>query len=145
MKIKVLIILLILSVRLYSQFIFLGPMAHYNFGTGKGHFSYGLEASCWVLPIAGFDAGFEYEKDKFRIYSEGQYGFIGGVAAGYVREFYKDGTSSGGFQGSVWGAFFGGLDFRVRDINGDKYYAPGIFAKYPLYHPPDPLLDGNGF
>jgi hypothetical protein len=134
MKIKYLILFLFLmQLKSFSQNSFIGPMIHYNFGAEKNHFSWGIEASYWPKDIImGVDCGFEFEKGKKRLYLEYEVGAIAGVAFGYVREFYKNKDSKGGGQISVWGAVFGGVDFRLRKIIDEVYIAPGVFAKYPI-------------
>ena len=121
----------------YAQFVFFGPMLHYNIGVKtKNHFSFGLEASLWgksttPLSVTSIDCGVEFERDKVRLYSELQVGLLVGASIGYVQEFY-DGESKGGIQGSIWGAFFGGVDMRYRYVGGFHYFAPGLFLKYPV-------------
>jgi hypothetical protein len=132
---KLILIGIILSVRLFSQTVVVGPMIHLNFGKGNKHFSWGIEASYYLhnKPISA-DLGFEFEREteKFRLYSEAQFGFLIGASAGYVREFYKDRPSNGGFQGSIWGAAFLGADMRFRRIGGESFYIPGMFLKIPV-------------
>jgi hypothetical protein len=113
-----------------------GPMLHFNFGNGENHFSFGLEGSAWLLdsnfPIPpSIDFGFEYEKGKFRVYSEFQTGALIGLSAGPVIEF-SDEDPRFGFQSSVWASFLAGVDFRYRRMNGGNYFAPGLFFKLPL-------------
>jgi hypothetical protein len=139
MKIIFIIILTFFSFQLKAQFsnliVFVGPKFNFNFGNGQHRFSGGLEASAWTfnnenIPF-GADFGFEFERDRCRIYSELQAGAILGLSAGPVLELTRD-TQTLGFQGSVWGAIFLGLDMRYRRINATNYFAPGIFFKAPV-------------
>lgn len=139
MKSVVIIILMLFSLQLKAQFsdflVFVGPKFNFNFGNGQHRFSGGLEASVWTynnnsIPF-GADFGFEFERDRCRIYSELQAGAILGVSAGPVLELTKE-THAIGFQGSAWAAIFLGVDMRYRRINATNYFAPGIFFKYPV-------------
>ncbi len=139
MKSIVIIILMLFSLQLKAQFsnllVFVGPKFNFNFGNGQHRFSGGLEASAWTLnnnsiPF-GADFGFEFERDRCRIYSELQAGAILGVSVGPVLELTKE-THAIGFQGSAWAAIFLGVDMRYRRINATNYFAPGIFFKYPV-------------
>jgi hypothetical protein len=139
MKSVVIIILMLFSLQLKAQFsdylVFIGPKFNFNFGNGQHRFSGGLEASAWTynnnsIPF-GADFGFEFERDRCRIYSELQAGAILGVSAGPVLELTKE-THVIGFQGSAWAAIFLGVDMRYRRINATNYFAPGIFFKYPI-------------
>ena len=127
------------TVQSFAQSFLVGPMLHYNIGSKeKNHFSFAVEASLWskgpyynYFDAKSIDLGFEFEGEKVRVYSELQCGFVIGTSLGYVQEYYK-GLSKGGFQGSVWGAVFGGLDLRYRYINDIHYFSPGTFIKLPL-------------
>ena len=139
MKSLVIIVLMLFSLQLKAQFsdflVFVGPKFNFNFGNGQHRFSGGLEASAWTfnnnsIPF-GADFGFEFERDRCRIYSELQAGAILGVSAGPVLELTKE-THAIGFQGSAWAAIFLGVDMRYRRINATNYFAPGIFFKYPV-------------
>ena len=139
MKSVVIIILMLFSLQLKAQFsdflVFVGPKFNFNFGNSQHRFSGGLEASVWTynnnsIPF-GADFGFEFERDRCRIYSELQAGAILGVSAGPVLELTKE-THAIGFQGSAWAAIFLGVDMRYRRINATNYFAPGIFFKYPV-------------
>ena len=139
MKSVVIIILMLFSLQLKAQIsdflVFVGPKFNFNFGNGQHRFSGGLEASVWTynnnsIPF-GADFGFEFERDRCRIYSELQAGAILGVSAGPVLELTKE-THAIGFQGSAWAAIFLGVDMRYRRINATNYFAPGIFFKYPV-------------
>jgi len=130
---------LFIAICVKSQVLVIGPSLHYNMGGGDKKFSWGVEISYWqwedfyydFTPL-GIDIGIEFEKSKTRIYSELQAGLGYGASAGYVYEFGKD-FNGGGFQGSVWGAYYGGIDVRYRRINNTNYFSPGSFAKVPLY------------
>ena len=139
MKSVVIIILMLFSLQLKAQFsdflVFVGPKFNFNFGNGQHRFSGGLEASVWTynnnsIPF-GADFGFEFERDRCRIYSELQAGAILGLSAGPVLELTKE-THAIGFQGSAWAAIFLGVDMRYRRINATNYFAPGIFFKVPV-------------
>ena len=139
MKSIVIIILTFFSFQLKAQvsnlIVFVGPKFNFNFGNGQHRFSGGLEASAWTfsntsIPF-GADFGFEFERDRCRIYSEIQAGAILGLSAGPVLELTRD-TQTLGFQGSAWAAIFLGVDMRYRRINATNYFAPGIFFKVPV-------------
>ena len=139
MKSIVIIILTFFSFQLKAQvsnlIVFVGPKFNFNFGNGQHRFSGGLEASAWTynnnsIPF-GADFGFEFERDRCRIYSELQAGAILGVSAGPVLELTRE-TKTLGFQGSAWAAIFLGVDMRYRRINATNYFSPGIFFKYPV-------------
>jgi hypothetical protein len=138
--------ILFISINLMSQAIFIGPMVHYNFGAEKKYFSYGIEASVWYqsnipnFPLYGLDFGYEFDKTSKRVYSELQIGIPSfGISNGVVMEWSKDQPKAFGYQGSIWFAVIGGVDFRYRNINNSKTYAPGVFGKGPVY------LDGRDF
>lgn len=139
MKSIVIIILTFFSFQLKAQvsnlIVFVGPKFNFNFGNGQHRFSGGLEVSAWTfsntsIPF-GADFGFEFERDRCRIYSEIQAGAILGLSAGPVLELTRD-TQTLGFQGSAWAAIFLGVDMRYRHINTTNYFAPGIFFKVPV-------------
>lgn len=114
----------------------LGPMLHINFGGEKTKLSYALEASYWNyqnFPYS-FDFAVEFEKGKFRVYSEGQTGIgFAGISAGPVLEYRKsDKKFKLGFQGSVWANYFWGFDFRIRKIGGENFISPGTYLKIPV-------------
>lgn len=118
---------------------FVGPTLHYNIGNNEKKFSFGIEGSAWLinsdLPLPlGADLGVEFEKKKVRFYSEIQTGALLGLALGPVLEI-EDSNPRFGFQTSVWGAFFLGLNFRYRSINSSHYFSPGMFFKVPLNYP----------
>jgi hypothetical protein len=139
MKSVVIIILMLFSLQLKAQFsdyiVLVGPKFNFNFGNGQHRFSGGLEVSAWTfnnesIPF-GADFGFEFERDRCRIYSELQAGMILGLSAGPVLELTRE-TKTLGFQGSAWAAIFLAVDMRYRRINATNYFAPGIFFKYPV-------------
>jgi hypothetical protein len=140
MKSVVIIILMLFSLQLKAQFsdyiVLVGPKFNFNFGNGQHRFSGGLEVSAWTfnnesIPF-GADFGFEFERDRCRIYSELQAGMILGLSAGPVLELTRE-TKTLGFQGSAWAAIFLAVDMRYRRINATNYFAPGIFFKYPVF------------
>lgn len=140
MKNTLVLFLLVLGFNLQAQFdkfiLFVGPKFNFNLGNGEHHFSGGLEVSAWTLsnvnlPPYGADFGFEFEKEKCRIYTELQTGALLGLSAGPVLELTRE-EKKLGFQGSLWGAFFLGADMRYRRINSTNYFAPGFFFKVPV-------------
>jgi hypothetical protein len=118
---------------LVAQELFtLGPMVHFNIGD-KFRPAYGLEFSYWNYEHFPYsiDVGMEFEKSKFRIYSEAQTGIaLTGVSAGPFIEFEKQAPVQVGLQGTVWANYILGLDFRFRIMSGKNYFGPGIYAKY---------------
>lgn len=121
-----------------------GPMLHYNFGGGaKGHFSFGVEVAYWNvydLPY-GFDLGIDFEKDRFRVYSEAQTGiYFGGVSAGPFLEFPKGQAARLGMQTSLWANAIIGLDVQARFSRGETRVAPGLYGKY-MWTPGGNLLE----
>jgi hypothetical protein len=112
----------------------IGPMVHFTIGN-KFRPSYGLEFAYWNYSHFPYsiDFGIDFEKSKFRIYSEIQTGIvITGVSAGPCVEFKKDSPVQVGLQGSFWLNYFVGLDYRFRYMKGKDYFAPGIYAKVPF-------------
>jgi hypothetical protein len=138
-KILLLVILLQLSsYKLFSQIYLIGPTLHYNIGGGIKELSWGVEFSYWnwqvvpaILPV-GFDVGVEFAKNRKKFYIEFQKGCITGISAGYVYEI-GDTINRGGFQGSIWASYYGGIDLRIRRINKMNYCSPGLILKGPLY------------
>ena len=102
-------------------------------------FSGGLEFSGWFVKnggghggLPGFDVGIEFEQGKIRLYSEAQYGLIGGASAGPVLQYsFSDKKICTGFQTSVWLSFFLGGEIRGRFMQDGIYYSPGVFVKLP--------------
>ena len=140
------IIIFLVSVmfsKLYSQnneiLGLIGPSFHFNFEKGgKMKFSGGLEFSGWFvknkggLGGPGFDVGIEFEQGKIRLYSEAQYGLIGGASAGPVLQYsFSDKKICTGFQTSVWLSFFLGGEIRGRFMQDGIYFSPGVFVKLP--------------
>lgn len=132
-----------------AQYFLIGPTIHYNIGDGLKNISGGLEFSYWnweqtndlnLLPI-GMDIGIEFEKSKTRIYSELETGLIIGASIGYVYEM-NDNQNTSGFQCSIWGAVYGGIELRYR-VNDTNYFAPGGFFKFPLYKREPHLFGSN--
>ena len=119
-----------------DPFFFIGPMVHYNINTEKNKFSFSLEGSAWFFikdfPLPpSIDVGIEFERKKFRLYSELQTGSLIGMSIGPVLEI-SDKEPTFGVQSSLWASFFAGVDFRYRRINKSNYYAPGMFFKAPF-------------
>jgi hypothetical protein len=119
-----------------SQVWMIGPMLHFNISHKVMHTSFGVELSWWDYshwPYS-FDAGFEFEKKKIRIYSEAQtgIGFLG-LSFGPALEYRTDENKlTFGPQGSVWANYFGGFDLRFRKTGGDFSLCPGLYFKLPL-------------
>ena len=116
----------------------IGPTFHVNFGNGEVRLSGGIEYACWFLPSCnhidlpvGFDIGLEFERNKVRVYSEVQTGVVfAGAALGPVIEYSNDiGVFTPGIQGSLWGAYFGGVNIRFRRVEF-PVFSPGLFLKY---------------
>lgn len=140
-KNKIFILLFFLFIfpyRSFSQEIWtVGPMLHINFGGEKVTASFAIEAAYWnvyVVPVS-IDGGIEFDKHKIRIYSEFQTGIgILGVSAGPLLEIgTKPFYLAPGFQTSAWANWIVGLDMRYRRVQGKNYFAPGIYAKLPVY------------
>jgi hypothetical protein len=118
-----------------QKFLSVGPMLHVNFGNGKIKPSIGFEVAYWNYEHFPYsvDLGIDYEKSKFRIYSEAQTGIaVTGLSAGPFVEFKKDSPIQAGLQGSFWINYYVGVDCRFRIMKGGNYIAPGIYAKLPL-------------
>jgi hypothetical protein len=137
MKYKLLTTLLFTSgvvVCAFSQEIWtIGPAIHVNFARQeKVKVSYAIEFAYWNLSnfYHSIDGGFEYERNKVRLYSEIQTGFkVGGISCGPVIEFSTQGEGTHvGIQGSVWTNYFVSTDFRKRWINHKSYTSFGLFA-----------------
>lgn len=113
-----------------------GPMLHFNFSEKKMHTSFAIELSYWNY--VGFpysvDGGIEFEKGKFRLYSEAQTGIaLLGLSLGPVFEHQKaEGRWKVGVQGSAWANYFGGVDLRFRSVGGTSSFSPGLYFKLPL-------------
>ena len=119
-----------------AQVWMIGPMVHFNFSEKKMHPSFGVELSWWDythFPYS-FDAGIEFEKKKFRIYSEAQTGIgLLGISFGPALEYRSDENKLAlGPQGSVWANYFGGFDLRFRKTGGDFSLCPGLYFKLPV-------------
>ena len=144
-SIRIIIIFLVsvMFSKLYSQkneiLGLIGPSFHFNFDKGgKMKFSGGLEFSGWFVKNGGgsggpgFDVGIEFEQGKIRLYSEAQYGLIGGASAGPVLQYsFSDKKICTGFQTSVWLSFFLGGEIRGRFMQDGIYFSPGVFVKLP--------------
>lgn len=114
----------------------IGPMLHFNFSEKKMHTSFGVELAYWnyeKFPYS-IDGGIEFEKGKFRFYTEGQTGIgLLGISMGPVMEYRKEIKNMHlGFQGSVWANYFGGIDLRYRAVGGTSVFSPGLYFKLPL-------------
>lgn len=120
----------------FSQEIWtIGPMLHYNFGGEKRNTSFAIEMAYWNLNnfYHSVDVGIEFERKRFRIYSEGQTGIgLTGLSFGPVVEFEKGNGVHLGVQGSCWINYFLGVDYRIRFIDHQKIQAAGLYAKLPI-------------
>ena len=58
--------------------------------------------------------------------------WLAGVAAGPVLEKRKEQDLALGWQTNLWVNYFAGLNLRWRRVNGQKTFAPGLYAKVPL-------------
>jgi len=115
-----------------QQLFTIGPTVHFRVGD-KFKPAYGLEFAYWDYEHFPYsvDLGIEYEKSKFRIYSEAQTGIaVTGFSAGPVLEFAKQTPVKLGLQGTAWLNYFIGVDYRFRIMSGSNYYAPGVYAKF---------------
>lgn len=144
-KIFSLLTFLLLSNAAFSQMLLVGPTIHYNIGGGLKNISWGIECSYWqwddlpleyMLPV-GLDIGFEFQKSKKRVYSEIQTGSVLGASCGYAYEWGEN-YHAGGIQASIWAAIFVGIELRYRRVDKSDIFAPGVFAKYPIWarYPP---------
>lgn len=135
-KTKFFLVCLIFAGSLTAQQIYtVGPMFHVNFGHKIVNTSWGIEAAFWDFsggtPV-GMDFGLEWQKPKFRIYTEAQTGlYFVGASGGFGCEFQKENSPKLFLQGSVWANAFIGLDFRFRTTK-EGYFAPGIYTKIPI-------------
>ena len=132
--IKFLVIISVFTNPVEAQTIWtIGPMLHVNFGDEKTVCSWNMEVAYWNF--SGFpwsvDMGLEFERKKFRIYTEGQTGIgVAGIASGPVFEINRvDKKESLGWQSSVWGNYYWGFDIRYRKIGGKSFFAPGTYLK----------------
>lgn len=129
------------------QVYMIGPMVHFNIGEGKVRTSWGLEMSYWNYE--GFpysvDFGLEFEKRKFRFYSEAQTGIgLMGVAIGPVAEVnYDEKSFKVGLQTSLWMNYFLGLNLRYRRVGKQNYFAPGTYFKIPFGYDRDENNNSN--
>jgi hypothetical protein len=118
----------------FSQTIWsAGPMLHINIGDQKVKASWGFEVAYWNFsrfPYS-FDFCTEFEQKKIRLYSEIQTGIgIAGISLGPVLEIQTDIPAiRAGFQGSIWGNYYLGFDFRYRRIDNKSFYCPGTYLK----------------
>jgi hypothetical protein len=119
-----------------QEFWTIGPMIHVNFGGEKTRVSYAVEVAYWNLNnfYHSVDGGLEFESKRIRIYSELQTGFgLAGIGFGPLLEFnMEEGNAHIGFQGTLWGNYFLGFDYRKRWINKTKYNCGGIYVKVPF-------------
>jgi len=111
-------------------------MVSLNFEGKKVIPSYAIEASYWHIKgfPYGFDAALEFQKGKFRIYSEAQTGIgLVGLSAGPFIEFAKGSKPKAGLQITGWANYYLGVHVRGRFYKGPDQFAAGIYAKLPAY------------
>jgi hypothetical protein len=128
-----------------SQIVMVGPMVQLNFEGKKVKPSFAVEASYWLLKDIpyGFDAALEFQKGKFRIYTEAQTGIgLAGISAGPFVEFSRKTPVKAGMQFTAWANYFIGADVRLRVYNGPEVFSVGIYGKLPAYVADD--MDGDG-
>lgn len=134
---KKIIILLIFFTSTYAhaQDVFsIGPMYHLNIGDKSFKSSFGLEVAYWNIDDFPYsvDFGLDFQKGKFRLYTEAQTGVgFAGVSLGPVLEFKKNSPVQLGLQTSAWANYILGVDFRCRFFKGPDYISPGLYLKYP--------------
>ncbi len=110
-----------------------GPMLHININDKKLKCSYSLEVAYWNFK--GFpwsiDGAIEFERKKFRLYTEAQTGFgLAGISSGPVFEINREDKKIGlGWQSSLWGNYYLGFDIRFRKISGKKFFCLGSYFK----------------
>jgi hypothetical protein len=131
-------ILFFITVNCFAQEIWtIGPMFHFNFGGGqKPTTSFAVEVAYWNVDKVPYslDFGMEFDRGKFRLYSEGQTGIgLTGIALGPVLEFNsKESKVRVGVQGSCWANYFLGVDYRIRFIDKKKFHCIGLYGKLPF-------------
>lgn len=110
----------------------IGPMVNYNFFSKK--FTLGVEGALYggIFPDGtSIDFGMEWERGKFRLYSEYQGGIIlAGISAGPCLEINNSLPSKLYFQTTAWANFFFGLDYRFRYNPTEKHNYVGGYFKY---------------
>ena len=117
----------------------IGPMFHFNIGGKQMKTSFGMEFSYWNYNHFPYsvDFGFDFQKSKFRLYSEMQTGIVAlGLSSGPYMELRKNAPVNFGLQGSLWANCILGMDMRFRITKGQDYFAPGVYTKY--------IWDNNG-
>jgi hypothetical protein len=135
-KILLTICLLFFCLQSKAQEIWtVGPMMQINFGgEKKWSVSYALEGAYWnadAFPYS-IDMGLEFEKGKFRIYSEAQTGIgLTGISVGPVLQLGKNGIKLG-LQTTFWVNYILGLDYRIRFIEKTRYHCAGLYVKLPV-------------
>ncbi len=135
MKKIIILFVFCINTSVYSQDVFsIGPMYHLNIGDKSFKSSFGLEVAYWnkdAFPYS-VDFGLDFQKGKFRLYTEAQTGVgFAGVSLGPVIEFKKGSPVQVGLQTSAWANYILGVDFRFRFFKGPDYIAPGLYLKYP--------------
>ena len=114
-----------------------GPMLHFNFGGEKKiTTSFAIERAYWNLQGFPYGADFalEFDKGKFRIYSEFQTGVgVTGISFGPVLEFNRtESRTNLGVQGTFWVNYYLGVDYRFRVIGKNTIHAFGLYGKLPV-------------
>ncbi len=135
-----------------SNVLLIGPTLHYYIGNTRynisgsaNKFVWGIEVSYWNLdhytglypnfPAIGGALGIEFDESKKIIYSEFQSGLLLGASTGLVCQFDKKFKyETAGFQWSIWGAAFGGMELRFRILDDIKSFSPGGILKVPVYY-----------
>ena len=135
-KMFLILICSLISCISFSQIVMIGPMVNLNFEGKKVIASYAIEASYWNIKgfPYGVDAALEFQKGKFRIYSEAQTGIgIMGLSSGPFIEFAKGSKVRAGLQMTAWANYYIGLDLRMRFYKGKDQFAAGVYGKLPAY------------
>lgn len=157
MKIRALLGLLLLPVLSQAadpiRFWAIGPRVHYEFGGGTigktGAWGFGMEASYWkefserLSPLpwsyGGLDFGFDITRGRLRLYSEAQSGIALGLSVGpYVdmpltSASLRRGPAQLGLQGTLWGYYLVGADYRFRISRAGFSRSMGLFTKLPVW------------
>jgi len=113
----------------------IGPMFHVGLSGEKKKKSFAIETAYWNLNHFFYSVDFavEFERGKFRMYSEAQTGIgLTGISLGPVVEFNKGGKTKLGVQGSCWINYFIGFDYRVRYIGKETLHLTGMYFKLPI-------------
>src|SRR5688572_24186818 len=104
-KFFIVLAFLFIGTTAFSQIIMVGPMVQFNFEGKKVRPSFAIEGSYWLLQDIpyGFDAALEFQKGKFRFYTEAQTGIgLAGISGGPFIEFGKGVPVKAGVQFTAW-------------------------------------------